>query len=559
MAGLSQAKLQTVERSHTLTLGRSLGRIVMSVPDPARRGAILSADGKPLAEDDDGQVLTLHFGQVPHNDSFALALAAASGIPAPELMPSGPNDHLRTWQKPLTVAQVEAVNRVRSQWKAGGIELKRVGHRRYSLGDLASGIVGVVRDGKPLNGLELGQQQVLAGKDGLRHGLVDKNGELMPMRNFEVDSVRHDGEPITLTIDSEIQTAAAEAIRKRTEASKAESGVVIVMNPTTGEILALANWPSYQPYNLDESEGDLSQNSGYNQATMSVLEAGSTFKILTLAKALDTGTINLKSTVDCKGRLTIDGVSKWHVGCTAHGGHGAAHGIVDAQKAIAVSCNVSAATWALKLGHDTFEQYLDALGLFEKTRLGIPSEARGFVNRNDYAKRLQLANWGFGQAMSVTPIELAGALGIVGNDGLRAVPHLIKSVGSKAVAYPLPKRIIRPETAAQVMQCMEAVFDEDSGTGHKLRIAGYRLAGKTGTAQKISDKSGTKGHVANFVGFVPAPKPQAMVLVMINNPKGDYYGASVAGPVFQDVAKSVIRRFGIRPNLPAVEVSVKEQ
>jgi cell division protein FtsI/penicillin-binding protein 2 len=178
----------------------------------------------------------------------------------------------------------------------------------------------------------------------------------------------------------------------------------------------------------------------------------------------------------------------------------------------------------------------------------LPFEANGLFNYDEYAKPLQLATLGFGQSISTTPICLASAFCMLANHGIQMKPRLIAKVGDKVMPPVSTGRRLSADAADKTIGLMEAVVQDKSGTGYTLRIPGYRLAGKTGTAQRIG--GGAKGgYVSNFVGFVPAPNPKAMILVMINNPKGGaYYGASVAGPVFENLARSVIRRYHIAPN-----------
>ena len=229
--------------------------------------------------------------------------------------------------------------------------------------------------------------------------------------------------------------------------------------------------------------------------------------------------------------------------------HGA-HGSVGPQDAIARSCNIAAANWALRIGREDFLQYIKDMGLLEKPGLGLPQEARGLFDDTETAQKLQLALLGFGQPINCTPIALASAFSTLANNGLRMKPRLVKQIGTKEIKSQVAGQIIKSETAQELLTCMEAVVESDRGTGKTLRIPGYRIGGKTGTAQKRNAATGSMkggGYVSNFVGFVPADKPRAVILVMINNPdkRIAYYGAAVAGPAFQDIAKAVIHKLQI--------------
>jgi cell division protein FtsI/penicillin-binding protein 2 len=546
IAALSQAKLQIIERSQTLKLAEAANRFTQTRKDAAVRGEILASNGAPLALDDDTSQLMLDLTKVPHDDGFYMDLGAASGIPAGEFsgaVESGVRQ--MEWKQPISQAQAEQIRSVKTEWRADGISIVKSGRREYPLGDSAACLVGIVREGKPLLGLEKSLNRELSGSDGLRKGLVDKSGMFLPLRSDPGSVKRVDGKNLTLTIDSDLQSAAAEAVKAAVVSNKADNGVAVIIQPQTGEVLAMVNYPSFSPYNPDGSDGDLRENGGYDPAYMSALEPGSTFKILTLAKALDTGKVTMSDHVYCKGETEIDGVAKWKVHCDDH----KPHGDVTPEMAIAESCNISAATWALKVGRDDFLAYVSSLGLLTKPGLNLPREGNGQYDKKEWAQRLQLADMGFGQAIITSPVSLASAFSMIANDGVRVEPSLIKMIGNTPAPRKPSRRIIKSATAEQVMRCMEAVIEGDSGTGKALRIPGYRLAGKTGTAQKIG--RGASGYVANFVGFVPARKPQAVILVMINHPTGGlYHGSAVAGPVFVDLAKAVIRRYDIAPTEP---------
>lgn len=554
VAGLSQAKLQTLERKNTVDLAMRTDQFTREQTDHARRGAILTADGKPVAQDEATTELSIQFEKVPHTDAFFLDLAKASGIPASEFEALAEGGvKTKSWLTPLTPAQSAAVDHVRVAWRASGVSVARSGERDYPLADAASCFVGFIREyageGTVRTGLEASLNQALTGSDGQKTGLTDRSGAFLPLRMQETGKPRQDGKDVTLTIDSELQAAAYRAVSDAVESNKADNGVAIVMNPRTGDVLAMANYPSFDPNQGSDHVGKNPQ--GFNPAYMAVLEPGSTFKILTLAKALDEGKTDMGNVIDCEGELHIG--KAWRIRCDME--HGTrSHGPVTPVMAIAKSCNVSAATWALRVGREKFLKYVEDLGLLKRKNLGVPGEQHGLFNYNEYAKPLQLANVGFGQSISCTPIGLASAFSMIANGGVRVEPRLIAKIGGQEQPIRQGSRLIRQDTAEKVMSCMEAVIGSDEGTGASLRIPGYRLAGKTGTAQKINRKE--HGYVANFVGFVPAPNPKAVILVMINHPQGSsYYGAKVAGPAFVKIAKAVIHHFNLPPTEPIAEPS----
>jgi cell division protein FtsI/penicillin-binding protein 2 len=546
VAALSQAKVQLLDRSTILERAEKSKRFTVQRDLYARRGKILSADMKPLAQDEDSFELGLNFENAPRSRAFYMDLAAATGRAASEFdQLAGQGVAGRVWRTPMGSLQEKAVQRVKQKWRVDGLSVDRTGRRAYGLGEAGAGLVGFVRDGVPQSGLELSQNDLLKGKNGFMRGLVDRTGAFLPMRQNAGSVEAQDGKSIVLTIDSDLQVAAATAIKAVVEAYKADTGSAIVMDPYTGEILAMANWPTFDP-NTGMRETSSKYSLDLNPGFQCVLEPGSTFKPLTLAKALDQGVVNPLEKIYCSGSLTLGKYKP--IRCDAH--HGSrAHGSLDAEKAIVKSCNVSAAIWATRIGYQSMVKYIEELGLLSPTSIGVPNELKGQFNYNEYAKPLQLATLGFGQSITVTPIGLASAFCMLANEGVLVPPRLIKKIDDREVPAGTPKRIVSAKAANTVLGFMESVVQTKEGTGATLRIPGYRLAGKTGTAEKVNNTPGEKGYVSNFVGFVPMPRPRALILVMVDNPKGGrYYGATVAGPAFVELAKAVIRRYGIAPS-----------
>lgn len=550
IAALSQARVQVVERGSIISRASQTDRFIISRTEQAKRGIIFSADGKPLAEDEDSRVLNVDFRKVPHTPAFFMDVSAATGIPASEFIQLADSGlKTRTWRQPISSAQAQQLQEVKTAWRADGISLAPSGKRTYPLGEAAASFVGDVRDGVPEDGIERGYNKVLAGENGRKVGLVDRQGNFLPMRLDPKSVARVNGKDITLTIDSDLQTVASDAIRKAVEDNKAIQGVAIIIQPQTGDLLAMANWPSYDPNTLGQAEGS-EQVHGYDPAYMADLEPGSMFKILTLAKAFDLGVVTDTDGVYCHGTLAVGNRS---VSCDSHHGN-RAHGLLSPTMAIAKSCNVSAATWALRIGYDNYVHYLEQLGIMSKPHLGLPGERSALFNYNDPAQELHLATLGFGQSINATPVALADAFAMLANNGMRMQPRLIKQIGDQIIPPKPLGQIVKPETTQRLLKIMQTVIESDAGTGKDLRIPGYILGGKTGTAQKVNSETHSMkggGYVANFVGFVPGDKPQAVIVVMVDKPSaGKYYGASVAGPVFRQLAMAYIQRYNVPPNAP---------
>lgn len=551
VAAASQARVQLFQRQDILKKATASDRFLISRTDAAKRGQVLDREGRPLAQDEDTRFLTVQFSNTPRSQAFYLDLAAATGIPATEFATLAESSKSAVvWRKPIGTAQASAVQEVKRRWRADGVGLSRSGRRSYPLGEAASGFLGAMRDRKALVGLERSMNRELAGVDGKKVGIVDREGNYLPMRLDRQTVRRTDGMTLTLTIDSDLQQRTAEVLRQTVESNKADQGVAIVMDPHTGDLLAMANWPSFDPSRPIEPKSKGGRSPDFNGAYMAALEPGSTFKVLTLAKAMDEGLVDEGSGYYCRGTIKI---RNRVIGCDrAHGGGG--HGTLGPEEAIARSCNLAAASWATKVGHEDFVQYMEALGLMERPGVGLPQESRGLYNYKDYTKDVQLATNGFGQSMNYTPLALTAAFSMLANDGRRVHPRLVMKRNEDVVPPIEGRPVISPETANKLLRIMRSVFESDRGTAKSLRIPGYVLGGKTGTAQKKNFSTGEMkggGYVSNFVGFVPAEQPRAVILVMIDNPKaGQYYGASVAGPVFRSIAQSVIRRIRIPKSAP---------
>ncbi|MFI5386470.1 MAG: peptidoglycan D,D-transpeptidase FtsI family protein [Fimbriimonadales bacterium] len=545
-ATLTQAKLQIADRSATLEKARQTKRFTLSRPEYARRGGIYSADERPLAVDQDTYELSINFRRVPQTDAFFVDLSEATGIPATDFSQLALNgEPHKVWRESLSAVQRKDVQDVKTRWKADGISVDPTGKRTYPLGTSAANVVGSMMDRTPLAGLERSLNSHLQGKDGITAGQTDRQGNFLPMRIDAGSIPKRDGEDVTLTIDSDLQQEAAAQIKAAVDKNKADNGVIVVMQPDTGDILAMANYPTFDPTGGDITSPPDTRKSTKNPIVQDRLEPGSMFKVLTLAKAMSDGKVDPKATIDCRGELVVWAGRAIH--CDSHHGN-RAHGVVDAEKAIAKSCDVSAATWALRVGYGPMTQYLKDLNLLRPTGVGLPFEAAGGFNFEEYAKPLQLATVGFGQSLTVTPLGIASALSMLANHGIQMKPRLIAKIGSQPTPIVSTGRRVSAYAADKTLEIMEAVIQDQSGTGFSLRIPGYILAGKTGTAQRVNRKTGG-GYVSNFVGFVPAPHAKAMILVMINHPTaGAYYGAAVAGPVFESMAKTLIRRYHIPPN-----------
>ncbi|MCL6623768.1 MAG: penicillin-binding protein 2 [Fimbriimonadales bacterium] len=388
----------------------------------------------------------------------------------------------------------------------------------------------------------------------MRVGMVDREGRFVPWLSDVLRSrPSQDGEDIELTINAEIQQWAMQTLIAQCERHRPTSGVVVVLEPKTGDILALATYPSFEPADVLSASWQTVRGARgvapeLNPAVAFRLEPGSMFKAFTVALALDKGVITEGDVVHCAGQITVGK----HVIHCAGDYASRVHSAVNPARCIEVSCNVTAAVWGMKLGFDRLANMIRELGLLEKPGVGLPGEVPGDLSFSEVNKTLQCANLGFGQSLNVTHVALASAFGVFANDGRLVRPRLIKRIGDREIPPVEGPQVFTPETARKVLKMMERVIQGEKGTGRSLRIPSYRLAGKSGTAQTPDPETGSLRsglHISSFVGYVPADNPKAVILVMLDKPRsGEYYGAKVAGPVFRQLAQFLIQYWNLPPS-----------
>lgn len=417
-----------------------------------------------------------------------------------------------------------------------GVGILPASRRRAINGDLASHVVGFTgRDGDGLAGLERILNEPLAGEDGVLAAEIDRTGQPVP-GTVAMDREVEPGRDVVLTLDARIQHVAEGALRKAFASSKAESATAIVLDPKTGDVLALANCPTY---NVNR-RGEAPVAARVNQAVSVPFEPGSTLKVMTVAAAMQEGLYTADSTFYCTGRKQIGRR-------TIHCAHGDVHGNETLLDVIRNSCNIATADCAFKLGKQKLYEYERQFGFGDKTNVGLPGESRGILAPPGEWSDIQLSNIAFGQGISVTPLQLASAYSAIANDGLYRAPRIIRGTRDPETGTLRPdpvvdgKQVVSAQVARDMRRMLQSVVDD--GTGKLAQLDGYTAGGKTGTAQ-IAGKGGYTGkYVASFVGMAPAKDPELVILVAVTAPKGGYYGGVVAGPVFKEIAeKSLLLR-----------------
>jgi cell division protein FtsI (penicillin-binding protein 3) len=433
---------------------------------------------------------------------------------------------------PDTAAMIAALN-------LPGIHQQREYRRYYPAGDVTAHMLGFTGvEDKGQEGIELAFEAQLAGKPGSRRVIKDRLGRIVE----DVESIKppQDGKDITLALDAKVQYLAFTHLKQALVEHKARAGGVVVLDAKTGEVLALANLPAYNPNNRVKLTGAQLRN----RALTDVFEPGSTMKPFTVALALEKGRFRFDSQIQtAPGRLTIGNA-------TISDAH--PHGLLTVAQVIQKSSNVGAAKIASVFAPEEMWQMFDALGFGQPMKLGFPGEVGGRLRPFKTWRPIEQATMSYGHGISVTLMQLARAYLAFARDG-DVIPLSLTRLESPPLAG---KSIFSAQTAREVRAMLEmAVLP--GGTAPRAQIPGYRVAGKTGTAHKLEGGQYADRYVAAFVGFAPVSDPRLVVAVMIDEPSaGKYYGGEVAAPVFAQVMAGSLRTLGVAPDAPLKPVQV---
>ncbi len=489
----------------------------------AKRGIIYDRRGRELAISINVDTVWAAPSQVPDPEKEAAVLAEVLEMDYHEIL-----EKLRSRTAFVYIKRKisETMSKRLKDLELPGIYLTQDSKRFYPKGTLAAHVLGISGiDNQGLEGIELAYDENLRGKPGKVVMEFDARGQEIPQAEHRYLPPQ-DGYDLILTLDETIQFIAERELDAAMAQTGAKKGVVIVMDPKTGEILAMAIRPTFDPNEYQEYPAA-------NRRIVAISDAfhpGSAFKPITAAAALEEGVVHVGSYFACGGGIVVSG---WPIGCIT------GHGSVSFYGAIERSCNVSLIQMGLALGIDKFFRYVEDFGLTSQTGIDLPGEARGVIKPVQEMKKLDLAVMSFGQTLAVTPLQLVSALAAIANDGKLMRPHLAKRFldrdGNvvKEVRPEVIRQVISPSTAAEIQKAMEGVILR--GTGKQARVEGYRLAGKTGTAEKIQGVDGI--YVAWFAGFGPVDDPRLATLVMLDEPQGAHYGGIVAAPVFAAVMR----------------------
>ncbi|MDD5404072.1 MAG: penicillin-binding protein 2 [Sulfuricella sp.] len=422
-----------------------------------------------------------------------------------------------------------------------GIFLQRGYRRYYPAGDVMAHVLGFTNvDDNGQEGMELTYQNWLAGKTGSRRVIKDRIGHIIE----DVESVKtpQEGRNLALSIDRSIQYLAFRELKSAVEAHKAKAGAIVVLNARTGEILAMANLPSYNPNNRVK----LDRNSTRNRSITDSFEPGSTLKPFTISAALESGKYKPGSMIEtAPGYFSIGPA-------TIHDAH--PEGLLSVAQVIQKSSNVGAARIALTLPPEYMWSTFNHIGFGQVPHSGFPGEASGRLRPYKTWRPIEQATMAYGHGISVSLLQLARAYTVFANDGeLKPLSML------KLDEAPAGERVFSPKTAQEMLAMLEMVV-QPGGTAPRARIIGYRVAGKTGTAHKEENGGYARNkYVASFVGLAPASDPRLIVAVMIDEPEGQYYGGLVAAPVFSNVMGGALRMLSVPPDAPTTNTLLPDE
>jgi cell division protein FtsI (penicillin-binding protein 3) len=415
--------------------------------------------------------------------------------------------------------------------------------RHYPQGQLAGQLIGFVgRDSEGLEGLELKYDDYIRGETGSSVAERDALGRRVLVQGVEGLQIPP-GSDIHLTIDTSIQHMAEKELEAAILKYRAKAGVVIVVEPFTGEVLALANYPSFDPNHYTKHAAEHRRN----RAVTDSFEPGSTFKTILAAAALEEGIVGKEDLFYCE-------MGKYpYAGKIIHDTH--PHGWLSFAKILQVSSNIGFTKVAEKLKKGRFFKYIEKFGFGEPTGIDVPGEVAGLVRKPEKWSAIDLATHAFGQGISTTPLQMVMAYAAIANGGFLMRPYVMRrAVGAKGEVLlenqPHVVRRVVSEKTATVLSAMLRDVTAEGGTGTMANVEGFDVAGKTGTAQKVDPVHGgyaAKKRVASFVGFVPANKPRLVALVLIDEPELNVYGGVVAAPAFRNIAQGALRHLAVAP------------
>ncbi len=509
-----------------------------------KRGALFDRTNEPLALSMESQSVYARPHRIEGADELSRSLAQILKLRPADVRARITAAKPFVWVKrQISSAEAEKIQAL----NADGIGMFYEPDRYYPQGQLAGQLIGFVgRDSEGLEGLELKYNDDIRGETGSSVIERDALGRRVLVQGIEGLHVPP-GSDIHLTLDTSIQHIAEKELAASILKYRAKAGVAIVVEPFTGEVLAMANYPSFDPNHYSKESAEQRRN----RAVTDSFEPGSIFKTITAAAALEEGVVGKDDLFYCE-------MGKYpYAGRIIHDTH--PHGWLSFAKILQVSSNIGFTKVAEKLKKERFFKYIEKFGFGEPTGIDVPGEASGLLRKPDRWSGIDLATHSFGQGLSTTPLQMAMAYAAIANGGFLMRPFVMRRVvGPKGEVLRqnqphVVRRVISERTATLLASMLQDVTSE-GGTGVMANLDGFDVAGKTGTAQKADPIHGgyaAKKRVASFVGFVPANNPRLVALVLIDEPEVNVYGGVVAAPVFRNIAQGALRHLAVAPQKAA--------
>lgn len=515
-------------------------RVVPLIP---QRGSIYDRNSQELALSLEVDSIFLEPQKVVGGAGAASALALALDLPQKQVATKLTSKKGFLWLKrqvsPAESARVKALN-------LAGVNFIKEHRRYYPSSEIGAQLIGFTGlDPEGLEGLELKYDSVLLGQGGYLVTERDALGRGIGPGGNTVEGAAPGGN-LYLTLDKNLQYLAEKELAAGIAATRAEAGSVVVVDPATGQVLAMANRPGFNP-NAFQSHRP---SQWRNRALVDTFEPGSTFKIFLLAAALNEGLLKERQTIDCENGTFKVG------GRVIHDHHPYAR--LTPSEILKYSSNIGSAKIGKMLERERYHRYLSDFGFGSATGIDLPGESCGLMRRPGKWFEADLAAISFGQGVTVTSLQLASAVGAIANGGALMQPYVVDHIvdaNGEIVEQRMPKvlrQVVSPQVAAQVREMMVAVT-EKGGTGTLAAVPGFRVAGKTGTAQKVDAVTGgysADKRVSSFVGFIPAEAPRLVVLVMVDEPSDQVYGGLVAAPIFSRFAAQAMQYLNVQPTVP---------
>ena len=540
-------QLQGVDPKAYATRAQQAG--LVSIELPAKRGRILDRNGVPLAESIAGMMVVADPTRTtPNAEAIAKILAERLNKDYFDLLARLTKKGTRFVYVARRIPSTLA-SRVMEELKKreyAGVDTRLDPLRTYPAGDVGANLIGLIgeKDGEENRGagLELNFDRLLGGKDGKETYEVGGGNRIPLGENSQVKPV--DGKDLQLTIDRDVQWYSQRVLRQAVQSSRARSGAAVVLDSRTGELLAFADYPTFDPNKPSKSVAGLLNS----KALSDVYEPGSVEKVLTAAALLDAGKVTPRTRIKVPPELPVldRTIGDWFD-----------HGLMRLTMAgvIARSSNIGTALAASELTPEQLWSYLDKFGLGRRTDVGMPGETRGLLPPSSIWSTLSRAQIAFGQGVSVNALQMATAVNALANGGELVTPSLIRGRASTAGGNDVGtettsrRRVVSTKAAAETTQMMELVTTPGVGTAGGAGIEGYRVAGKTGTAQQVGPtcKCYDGSTAVSFAGFAPADKPRFTVYVVVNRPARGASGGGTAGPVFRKILSYVLQKYAVPP------------